>query len=87
MRIYTLQIHIDGAEKRFDELYLYSDFNNMSDEFERRVAALKVDAKLVSVSSPQMDERGEVRGGFEFETEAGIRWFGSAYDYDILDED
>lgn len=87
MRIYTLQIHTTEDEAKTDDLYHYSDFDNLCAEFKRRVEILKGGSNLMEESYPEMNENGEVRGGFKFANADGTFVIGEAYDYDILDED
>lgn len=87
MRIYTLQIHATDDPNQLDDLYHYSDFNNLYAKFKDTVEELKDVAEMSEKTRPIMDENGEVRGGFKFLKANGTRIIGAVYDYDILDDD
>lgn len=87
MRIYTLQIHTTVDAMKSDDLYHYSNFNNLCVEFKKRMEILKGSAEVIEESCPAMNENGEVRGGFKFANADGTFTIGDVYDYDILDED
>lgn len=85
MRIYTLQIHTAADVAKPDDLYHYSEFDNLCVEFRKRVEILKGSSNLIEEIDPVMDENGEVQGGFKFANPDGTSMLGYAYDYDILD--